>query len=152
MFRSWKVGSLGSLSVACVILAVAGCGRSDGLLTISGTATLDGNPIQDGSVSLMPVDGKGIAGGGTITNGRYTAESSPGQMAVQIYAHEKFEKPNPTREEVERGLHIDTRQLLPAVYNQQSKLRINVSADNRTHNFELTSDGAIPAGMGSAAP
>lgn len=131
---------------------LTGCGRSDGLLTISGTVTLDGKPVQDGSVSLMPVDGKGIAGGGTIINGRYTAESSPGEMAVQIYAHEQVEKPNPTPEEVERGLHIDNKQLLPPAYNQQSKLRITVSPDNLTHNFELTSDGAIPAGMGTAAP
>jgi len=135
-----------------VSAALTGCGRSDGLLTISGTVSLDGNPVQDGSVSLMPVDGKGIAGGGTIAGGKYTAESSPGEMAVQIYAHEQVEKPNPTPEEVERGLHIDTKQLLPAVYNQQSRLRITVSPDNLTHHFELTSDGAIPAGMGTTAP
>lgn len=138
--------------VGCLTLALGllGCGgRTDGLITISGTVTLDGKPVPDGSVSLMPLDGKGIAGGGTISNGRYSADSSPGLMAVQINGIEKVEKENPSAEEVARGLHIDQKQILPAVYNRQSKLRIEVSSESDQFDFNLTSDGAIPAGMGA---
>lgn len=137
---------LGCLTLA---LGLIGCGaRTDGLITISGTVTLDGKPVPEGSVSLMPLDGRGIAGGGTISGGRYSAESSPGLMAVQINGIEKVEKENPSAEEVARGLHIDQRQMLPEVYNRQSQLRIEVSSDNRRFDFNLTSDGAIPEAMG----
>ncbi|MEX0792679.1 MAG: hypothetical protein WD045_06055 [Pirellulaceae bacterium] len=145
---SWRFVSLwGCLTLA---LGLFGCGsRTDGLITISGTVTLDGKPVPEGSVSLMPLDGKGIAGGGTIAHGRYSADSSPGLMAVQINGIEKVEKENPSAEEVARGLHIDQKQILPASYNRQSQLRIEVSSDNHQFDFNLTSDGAIPEGMGT---
>lgn len=129
-------------AIAGLLVTLAGCGSDNGLITISGTVTLDGQPIENGSISLMPVSGNGIAGGGSIENGRYTAESSAGEMAVQINAIVEVRKENPTAEEVERGLDIDRQQILPAEYNRQSVLRIDVSRDNRTHNFSLNSDGS----------
>lgn len=129
-------------------LMLTACGRSDGLVTIRGTVTMDGEPVQDGSISLMPVDGAGITGGGLVRNGSFTAESSPGEMAVQIYGHRTVQKENPTQEEIERGLATDRVQYLPAAYNQQSKLRIIVSPSDRRFDFELNSQGNIPSGMG----
>lgn len=141
-FRVWKV------LLPCVGLALylTGC-NSSGLIQLSGTVTLDGQPVEEGSISLMPVDGKGVTGGGLISNGTYTAESSPGEMAVQIYAYKTVEKANPTTEEIERGLSTDRVQLLAPVYNRQSKLRIRVSSSERNFDFPLTSQGDIPAGF-----
>lgn len=132
----------------CVGLALflAGCSDS-GLIKLSGTVTLDGQPVEDGSISLMPVDGKGVTGGGLISNGKYTAESSPGEMAVQIYAYKTVTRANPTAEEIERGITDDRVELLPPVYNRQSKLRIQVSSSDRNFDFPLTSQGDIPAGF-----
>ncbi len=131
-------------ALAVLVLGTAGCGEDNGLITISGQVTLDGQPVKEGSVSLMPVSGQGVAGGGEIVNGRYTAQTSPGEMAVQIYAHETVTKDNPTQEEIERGLDTDRIQLLPAVYNRASKLRITVTEEQTTFDFVLTSDGDVP--------
>ena len=139
-----------SFSSCLLLLAsiglVAGCGPGDGLITISGSVTLDGQPVEDGSISLMPVNG-GSMGGGLIENGYYTAKSSPGEMAVQIHAHKMVQKKNPTREEIERGLTEDSVSIIPDVYNRQSKLRITVAPDQRSFEFNLTKDGKIPEGM-----
>ncbi len=139
-----------SLSSCLLLLAsiglVAGCGPSDGLITISGSVTLDGEPVEDGSISLMPING-GSMGGGLIENGYYSAKSSPGEMAVQIHAHKMVQKKNPTREEIERGLTEDSISIIPNVYNRQSKLRITVAPDQRNFEFNLTKDGKIPEGM-----
>ncbi|QDU73464.1 hypothetical protein Pan97_04360 [Bremerella volcania] len=139
-----------SLSNFVVLLAslsfLAGCSASDGMITISGSVTLDGEPVQDGSISLMPING-GSMGGGLIENGHYTAKSSPGEMAVQIHAHKMVPKKNPTREEVERGLTEDSVSIIPAVYNRQSELRITVAPDQKNFEFQLTKDGKIPEGM-----
>lgn len=139
-----------SLSSFVVLLAslsfLAGCGAGDGMITISGSVTLDGEPVEDGSISLMPING-GSMGGGLIENGYYTAKSSPGEMAVQIHAHKMVTKKNPTREEVERGLTEDSVSIIPNVYNRQSKLRITVAPDQKNFEFNLTKDGKIPDGM-----
>ncbi len=135
----------------CILipLLLSGCGRSDALVTIRGTVTFDGEPVQDGSISLMPVDGADITGGGMVRNGSFTAESSPGEMAVQLYGHRTVQKDNPTQEEIERGLATDRVEYLPVEYNQQSKLRIVVSPSDRRFDFELNSQGDIPSGMGA---
>lgn len=125
---------------------LAGCGPSDGMITITGSVTMDGEPVQDGSISLMPING-GSMGGGLIENGYYSAKSSPGEMAVQIHAHKMVKKKNPTREEIERGLSEDSVSIIPNEYNRQSKLRITVAPDQRNFEFNLTKDGKIPEGM-----
>ncbi|MBA2113108.1 hypothetical protein [Bremerella alba] len=141
---------LTSLSSIVVLLLsfsfLVGCGASDGMITISGSVTLDGEPVEDGSISLMPLKEGGM-GGGLIENGYYTAKSSPGEMAVQIHAHKMVKKKNPTREEVERGLTEDSVSIIPPAYNNQSLLRIMVAPDHRTFEFKLTKDGKIPEGM-----
>jgi hypothetical protein len=62
------------------VLAVAGalvmtsCGTDDGLGTrfpVSGTVTYNGQPLEKGKISFIPVDPKNIGASGTIDNGSY---------------------------------------------------------------------------------
>ena len=140
---------LGPICLAAVglsVLGLTGCGPDDGLVTVTGTITLDGQPVENGSISLMSVDGRG-AGGDVITDGHYSARTAPGETAVQIYAHKTVKKQNPTPEEIERNLTEDQVQLLPSVYNRQSKLRIDITPDSHEFDFNLTSDGQVPEEM-----
>lgn len=141
-------GAWAGIGLAAVFVAMIGCGRSDGMVTVTGTVTFNGVPVESGSISFTPVDGKSAAGGATIENGKIVrGQSSPGAIAVQIYATKEVVKKNPTAEEIERQIVSDQVQFLPDPYNQQSKLRIDVS--NSTHNFDfdLNDKGDIPAGM-----
>lgn len=127
------------LTVAAFCLS--GCGESNGLIKVTGTVTVDGELVPEGSISFMPVNGKGVTAGGQIKNGKYFAEVSPGEMAVQIYATKELEKENPTQEEIERGITSDPVQYIPEKYNKASTLRVNVSDSSRQHDFDLTSSG-----------
>lgn len=124
-----------------MISTLVGCGPNDGLVEVSGTVTLDGKPVETGAVSMQPVDGKGVSGGGAIKGGKYSARTSPGNLAVQINSMVEVRKENPTKEEVERGLDVDRKESIPAEYNRNSKLRIEVTPEKRNVNFVLTSDG-----------
>ncbi|RCS53026.1 hypothetical protein DTL42_09440 [Bremerella cremea] len=130
---------------ACV--ALVGCGPSDGMLNINGTITMDGKPVEAGSITITPVDGSSKVGGGTFENGTFSTRAAPGEMAVQIRGHEIIQLPHPTKEQVERGLDTERREIIPAAYNNASKLRIDISPDNTTFDFALTKDGKIPEGM-----
>ena len=48
-----------------------GCG---GALSVTGTVTYDGKPIEDGQISFLPVDGKGTPARGPIVGGKYRVD------------------------------------------------------------------------------
>jgi hypothetical protein len=88
-----------SLLVAVpVVAAVVGCGDSSGLAKrypVSGTVTYHGKPLERGTISFAPADGKGRAAGGAITDGRYSLTTQdpddgalPGKYRVGILAKE----------------------------------------------------------------
>jgi hypothetical protein len=81
-----------------VVAAVLGCGDSSGLAKrypVSGTVKYNGKPLERGTISFVPADGKGRAAGGTITDGRYSLTTQdqddgaiPGKYKVGVVAKE----------------------------------------------------------------
>lgn len=70
------------IGVLCVA-ATIGCGPPKTVVT--GTVTLNGEPIERASVEFFPRDGKGrTAGGFTDPVGRYRVEVSPGEMRATV--------------------------------------------------------------------
>lgn len=136
---SWKAGCALALAVCCV--AFAGCAPKDGLVPVKGTITLDGAPIEKGTVNFAPKGGPGTAAGGAIVNGKYEARVSPGKMAVTIYAQKAEKIENPTQEQIERGITEITVDVVPAKYNRASTLEVDiVEGQKDTVDFELTTD------------
>jgi hypothetical protein len=80
------------LVVACVVLAVSGCG-GDGKVRVNGTVTLDGQPLEGAIVTFLPVEkGQGqIAHGTTDKDGAFDLTTSrpndgafPGEYKVTV--------------------------------------------------------------------
>lgn len=61
---------------------VAGCGGGPAAATVSGEVLVDGKPLENGTISFTPPDGKGDTA--TIKGGRYEAKTSPGNNRVSI--------------------------------------------------------------------
>lgn len=87
-----------------VAVLLGGCGKS-GLVSVSGTVTLDGKPLQTGSVSFQPV-GEGPMGYGTIrSDGTYTVYTGtqeglpPGEYRVTVVATGPMPEPTPQNPE-----------------------------------------------------
>jgi hypothetical protein len=76
------------LGTLCIVLLLAflGCGPSDGLVDVTGTVKVDGQPLEKGAISFEPVDGKSQTAGGTISSGTFKARVPPGKMKVKISA------------------------------------------------------------------
>jgi hypothetical protein len=81
-----------------------GCGDSSsgGGATVSGTVTLDGAGIEDGSISFLPETGEGKQAGGKIAKGQYSVKGvTTGKNRVHIDV--QGAKKTPQEAKAERG-------------------------------------------------
>ena len=100
---------------SCFWLALIGCGSSDGLnrQAISGTVTLDGQPISSGAILFEPATQEsGTAVGATIRQGRFAISSHegpvPGSYRVRIYSSSGIQAP-PAKGQTDRTPSPDGR-------------------------------------------
>jgi hypothetical protein len=136
--QSWLLGLAGA-----AVLSLAGC--SDGKVIVRGTVTVDGQPIDEGAISLEPADGQGPTTGGTIKGGKYeligNAAATPGKKIVRIVGLRQTGKMIPAGPPAPRGTLIaEMIQCVPSHYNDQSRLQIEVTSGKpNTHDFQLDS-------------
>jgi hypothetical protein len=70
----WAAYSL----VSALLLIAAGCSDSR-RGSVSGTVTLDGNPVEHGIITFLPMEGNsGPSSGGDIVDGKYTISQKRG--------------------------------------------------------------------------
>ena len=127
-----------ALPFILVFTLFAGCSEETGKATISGTITLDGQPLKDGIIRFVPIDGQTPTAEAAITDGEFSVEVPLGEKQVSISSsnvvgkRQAYEAPgSPTVDIVEERL--------PPRYNVQSELTINVQQENEPANFALTS-------------
>ncbi len=119
------------------IVLLLGCG--DGMGQVTGTVTFNGTPIEKGSISFYPVDGKAVTTGGKIKDGAYSVRVPIGEMQVKISmgkitGHKKlYDGPNSPVQPL-------TEEALPAKYNQDTELRLDVTPGKVEKNFELSGE------------
>lgn len=134
MSRLCRVSSA-ILLVAASCLTTAGCGTSKPIM--EGMVTLDGVPIEKGTIMLIPAQGKGQNAGGGIAAGRYRITASQGPMQVRINAARKDgTMPDPLNPG--SGAMIDRYvEYVPDRYNEKSELEVTISAGVNKHDFAL---------------
>ena len=65
------------------LLALAGC--REGKSTVSGTVSLDGQPVDNGSITFVNSDGgKLIREGAVISGGKFEATVPPGNFKIEL--------------------------------------------------------------------
>jgi hypothetical protein len=133
--RRWMV-------CGCVVtLLAAGCG-GDGPVKVTGTVTLDGEPVgagNSGTIRFQPADpATGRPAEGFLTDGRYEAKVLPGRYDVMI-SWEKWPDPSTTRgQKPPPGYdEIPPVQLIPAKYTKAGTLTADVSPGKPQVDFSL---------------
>lgn len=122
------------LAVATALTAV-GCGDGTDQRQVSGTVTLDGQPVEKGEIAFYPASGNGAPQGGPITDGKFQFQALAGEKRVEITATREAATPAPD------GLPNYV-SYIPAKYNSQSTLTETVQDSGaNTFTFELTSGG-----------
>ncbi|MFM9966623.1 MAG: hypothetical protein ACKV2Q_36050 [Planctomycetaceae bacterium] len=128
-----------------VCLFFAGCGGGDAgptKVAVSGTVTLDGAPLDHGTLLIK---WKGNAAAGDIVNGTFTIPENigpiPGKHRVEISSLEGGSKVTSTdpAKAMEEASGPPPTERIPANYNLESTLTAEVKAGGDALKFELKS-------------
>jgi len=138
--------SLASLVLAAFGLAVGCSGSGDDLprQPVSGTVTLDNQPLASGTISFIPASGSG-GGGGTITDGKFSIGREgglvPGSYNVAINA--AATQGEQTKPKMAGGTRKESqlaKELIPAKYNANTELKAEIKkGGNNDLKFTLES-------------
>ena len=143
---------LGVAIFSGLLVVVIGCGGST-RGAVQGKVTWDGDPLEEGAISFIPLDPKlGPTAGAPIRNGEYVIDAARGPVAgeyrVQINAFRKTgrkiwdgmgdEKASASQKNfVEEGGEA----FIPPRYNKDSDLRATIQAGKVNHyDWPLKSD------------
>lgn len=128
------------ICVTCAVaLVAAGCDAvPEGMATVTGKVTVDGQTATEGAITFTPSDGMSQTTGGKIVDGRYEATAPIGLMRVLIRIpkvvgeRKLYDTPDsPVQPIMEESL--------PPKYNDQSELEIEVRPGETECNFDLSS-------------
>lgn len=137
------------LSLSAVFTVAAGCGGVDGpeLASVSGTVTVNGDPVEGLVIEFQPADGP-PASGITDESGKYALTATGGRSGAQLGVNQVRVKGRPanTSEEVmsemaaEEGTDLEALKSLPVIppkYNEESELEADVQPGSNEFNFPL---------------
>jgi hypothetical protein len=140
-------------TLAAGVLATVTLGCNHSTTTVTGQVTYEGRPVQKGAISFLPTDGHGPSCGGSIVNGRYTAQLLPGTKMVRI-VEMKVSDHILTREEIKQasakqkqaGDRIEGNEAIPP-NAEGNNVEIEVKSGTQTLDFALkrpTTQHTIP--------
>ena len=125
-------------SILVVSALVAGCSKTSNRGSVTGTVTLEGQPLQAGTIRFMPADGQTATAETTIADGKFSAVVPPGDKKISISAPKVTGKKR--MYDAAGGPEVDVvQELLPAKNNVQTELTLTVSAGPQHKDFPLTS-------------
>jgi len=119
-----------------LVLPLVGCG--DPPAEVTGMVNVDKKPVTKGSIAFIPADLKGQTSGGEIIDGKYSVKKvSLGVMKVEI----RYPKVADKKKDYDApgGKYYETfNESLPAKYNDQTELKMEVQAGKNEQNWDLT--------------
>jgi hypothetical protein len=137
--------------VVCLVIfagLLLGCSASGPpRAAVSGTVKLNGQPVEEGSIQFIPIEGtRGPGVGSIIKNGQYQIPQATGVIVgknrVELRAIKKTGKKiqDPTKPQ---GVLVDqSGQAFPAEYNDDSTLVRDIKADDNIFNFDIEAKGS----------
>lgn len=129
--------------LALTLTCCPSCTASNGRQAASGQVTIDGQPIEKGSIMFLPLDGKSIKTGGPIVNGRFdiSAETGPvaGKHRVLVFWEKDTGKTYVDRDSGD--VYPVRKEGLPQIYHSEnSPLQVEFSPNVKSYDFQLKSD------------
>jgi hypothetical protein len=134
--------------LGCLLTAVAlwqgGCSASSGTAEVSGTVLLDGQPVEEGSIQFIPVEGTtGAGAGGIIRGGKYHIPRDNGaavgknRVELRSFRTSGRKVQDPT---APPGVLTDERvQAFPPEYSDSSTVVKEVKSGRNVFDFDVAS-------------
>jgi hypothetical protein len=127
-------------------LALAGCSRRDydgpRRFPLAGKVTIDGEPVDFGSISFLPAsEGGGRVSGGLIEKGSYAVPEEQGANAGKHRVEIRWRKltGKKVRDPDSGEMYDERKEGLPTRFHAESELTAEVSAEQTTFDFDLKS-------------
>lgn len=138
------MATLSYLSRAFAVLlagvVLIGCSAQSDRSRVQGTVSYNGEPVDDGGIAFIPDEGGDAARAtGEIRDGHYDLDStrgpSPGKYHVEIYWNKKTGRQltSPSG----KATKDETRQAIPAKYNEHTELTVDIKPGRNTLDFDL---------------
>jgi hypothetical protein len=127
-----------SFLLAAGVSSIVGCGGGGKpgprLYHIAGTVSYAGEPLKEADLTVRSVDGKHAAGS-KISDGKFQLDAPAGVSIVEITASRdvpgQFREDNP-------GERVAVKeQFIPAKYNSESTLKLEIKPDVKDAKFDL---------------
>jgi hypothetical protein len=134
------------MALMLLALTMLGCGSGPAYqgskrFALSGKVTLDGTPIDGGTISFISAT-KGNPAGGPISAGTYSISEEQGANEGSHRVQISWLKPTgaKVKDNDDTGEMIDVvKEVVPEKYNTKSELKAEVSAERMTFDFDLSS-------------
>ncbi|MDD4271096.1 MAG: hypothetical protein PHO07_09095 [Pirellulales bacterium] len=135
--------ALSTWAGAVVAVALMGCGGDKvPMAKVHGVVTFAGSPLEKGTITFLPTDGKGATAGGEIANGEFSVLVPPGPKRIEV----RSPKVVGTRKEFEDVPNSPTLEIfeesIPPSYNVNSTLTQEVTMPETQIDLDLKDDGA----------
>jgi hypothetical protein len=104
-----------------------GCSTDTKHCTVSGTVTLDGQPLKSGTIRFDAVDNRTAAADASITDGEFSIKVPPGDKRISITSPKVIGKKK-MYDTPDSPVYDVTEESLPKRYNAQSELKLTVTA------------------------
>jgi hypothetical protein len=118
-----------------------GCGGSP-FSDVSGNVSFDGQPVNKGSISFLPADGRGPTAAAVIEQGRFSVRVLPGEFKVQICSYRKIGERHASEGDPASPIIDIDQQTLPDRFNTATTLTREIKAGRQQVDFPLTSETA----------
>lgn len=128
-------GRSGILVTTLATFMFAGCSNEPRLYPVSGSVSLDGQPVADGDIMFVSTDGVRGPDPGKIKDGNYALKTTEGKKRVEISASKI--RPGGARG---GGGEPVPEEYIPTRYNMESKLNADVQPNNKNR-FDFTLEG-----------
>ena len=138
-----------SVSAVVSVLILCGCGGSEGpvTVTVTGSVSLDGQPVSSGQIIFNDVAGTEKAYAGVIKDGAFSFPSTVGQKKVSISSPQEIVGSStivggiPGDPVSDENPALEILESIPANYNESTTLTADVTSGGANEfPFELTSN------------
>jgi len=131
--------------VGCVLAAILftaiGCGAETGdRLPLSGKVQFNGQPLEQGTIEFASADRQQQTGA-VIQGGTFDIPATqglpPGEYIVRISSAEEGAAPPPDQPPGPESINAVNLERIPAEFNSNSKLKVELSAEQTDFQFEI---------------
>ena len=131
-----------ALLICCAVLGCSSADQGPQRAAVRGRVTVDGKPVEHGSIQFTPVQGTtGPVAGATIETGEYSVSKATGPVVgtnmVQITGSRKTGKKATNRLGMTRDEYIS---MVPQHYHSQPTLIRHVEVGRNVFDFKLSSE------------